>query len=169
MQLHLIDDPIFRIHLTKMEKFCVYQERCLYDVQQKLIKLSVDKSMQQAIIDHLVKGGFINEERFTELFVRSKKNQKGWGPQKIRVELARRKISKALIDAYCSLQPSDDDQTRLKDLLLKKLRQLNRETPDKLYVKLVRFGLSKGFALSDVTQLVRKMTGSHSMDNESMY
>ena len=65
--------------LHKMKNFCAYQERAEHEVERKLKAMWVDPDQIAEIIDKLKNENYLNEERFVELFVRSKVNQKRWG------------------------------------------------------------------------------------------
>jgi len=83
--------------LLKLEKYCAYQERCHSEVKTKAKSIGMPYSDIDLALLHLIKGNFLNEERFAALFARSKMNQKKWGPIKIELELRKKNISKNLI------------------------------------------------------------------------
>lgn len=84
--------------LRKLEHYCAYQERCHVEVERKLRDLGVYGEQQPMYIAHLIEHNFLNEERFAELFVRSKFNQKKWGNIRLKLELQQRQIHSRLID-----------------------------------------------------------------------
>ena len=86
----------FQEALRKAEHYCAYQERCHYEVRQKLWQLGAHREDIDAILAELVTGNYLNEERFSRLFARSKFNQKRWGRNRIRLELKQKQISE-----YC--------------------------------------------------------------------
>jgi len=147
--------------LPKMEKFCAFQERCVYDVKMKLMRMNVEKSQWDSIIKYLQENNFLNEERFTELFVRSKIRQKGWGPVKIKMELMQKHISPSLIEQYLSGFETDNQQTLLHDWLMKKYASVQKEEVQKQREKLIRFGISKGFESSMVFTETDKIIKAH--------
>jgi len=73
--------------LEKISRYCAIQERSKYDVINKLKSYKVDQDELQSYIDYLQKNNFLNEERFVELYIRSKINQNEWGPLKIKYSL----------------------------------------------------------------------------------
>lgn len=99
----------------------------------------------------------MNEERFTELFVRSKIRQKGWGPVKIRMELRKKSIPDELADRFLSEFQTKDQDELLLGWLRKKLKTIQKDEPLKQREKLVRFGISKGFETGKVFQAVSKI------------
>lgn len=81
----------------RLERYCAYQERCHQECVRKLQEMRMIPEAIDQIMVHLIEHGFLNEERFTAAFVRSKFRQKGWGRLRIRKELQLRDISEALI------------------------------------------------------------------------
>jgi regulatory protein len=82
----------------KLEHYCVYQDRCHEEVQQKLKSLNMIPQAADAIIVHLIEHNFLNEERFACSFARGKFRIKHYGKRRIVNELKMRGISKYNID-----------------------------------------------------------------------
>lgn len=77
----------------KMEHYCVYQDRCHKEVEQKLKDYYLIPEAKEQILLHLMQHDFLNESRFAKSFARGKFNQKGWGRIRITNELKLRDIS----------------------------------------------------------------------------
>jgi len=84
--------------LQKIEHYCAYQERCHLEVERKLSELGIYGDAILPYIAHLLEHNFLNEERFTSLFVQSKFNQKKWGRVRLKLELQQRQIQGRLIE-----------------------------------------------------------------------
>ena len=56
----------------KLEYYCSYQERCIYDVKKKMDVYDLDESERNEIIAHLKSHQFLDENRFVALFIKSK-------------------------------------------------------------------------------------------------
>ncbi len=82
----------------KMGKYCLYQERCHWEVEQKLREFDLIPEAKETVIESLYKYGFINESRFVEQFVRGKFNQKKWGRNRLKLELKKRQIPEKMIN-----------------------------------------------------------------------
>jgi len=143
--------------MPKLEKYCAFQERCVFDVKAKLTKMNVEREHWNALLERLEQDGFLNEERYTELFIRSKVRQKGWGPVKIRMELRRKNIDASLIEKYASLFQAEDQEELLNKWLSKKYKTITGDEPAKQREKLIRFGISKGFGTGMVFAAVNKI------------
>lgn len=79
--------------LSKLMKFCAYQERCNTEVRDKLASLGFYGDEAGEIIIELNRQGFLDEERFAKAFARGKFRIKNWGRIKISLELKQRQIS----------------------------------------------------------------------------
>ena len=82
----------------KLERYCVYQERCHLEVRQKLKDMDMIPEVIDVVVIHLIEHNFINEERFVKAFVSGKFKLKKWGKRRLAMELKKREISKFLID-----------------------------------------------------------------------
>ena len=77
----------------KIEQFCVYQDRCHKEVEQKMRDYEPIPEAREMILLRLMKDNFLNEERFAKSFARGKFRIKSWGKQRIIRELKFRDIS----------------------------------------------------------------------------
>ena len=131
--------------LIKAERFCAYQERCSYEVKQKLKELGAEEEETEKIIASLGEDDYQNDERFARLFASGKFRIKRWGKNKIQAELRMKKIPDSLIKkALDSIHDSDYHKTIL-HLIEKKKREVQRDKPEIRKQKIFRFLLSKGF------------------------
>lgn len=77
----------------KLENYCVYQDRCHKEVEQKLREFNLIPEAKELILLSLMKDNFLNEERFSKSYARGKFRIKNWGKQRIVRELKFRGIS----------------------------------------------------------------------------
>ena len=82
----------------KMAKYCLYQDRCHWEVEKKMREFDLIPEAKDEILFKLIDYGFLNEERFVHSFVRGKVNQKMWGRNRLRQELKLRQINQKMID-----------------------------------------------------------------------
>lgn len=76
-----------------LENYCVYQDRCHKEVEEKLFKMGMIPQACEVIILHLIEHNFLNEERFAKSFARGKFRIKKYGKVRITQELKFRNIS----------------------------------------------------------------------------
>jgi len=67
----------------KLENYCVYQDRCHKEVEQKMWDYHLIPEAKEMILLSLMKDDFLNEERFAKSFARGKFRIKNWGKQRI--------------------------------------------------------------------------------------
>ncbi|MCZ4317606.1 regulatory protein RecX [Aequorivita viscosa] len=111
----------------RLERYCVYQERCHKEVQQKLYEMRMIPLAIDEIIDHLLRHNFLNETRFAQAFARGKFRTKKWGRNRIINELKRREISKFNIKIALKEIPDSDYYKTFEVLAEKRLQQLASE------------------------------------------
>ena len=143
--------------IQKMEKYCAYQERSSFDVQQKLVKLGIEKSGIPIIIRELEELGYLNDQRFAEIFVRSKFKHNNWGEVKIRVALSQKKIDKEIIAKALKQIDNEDNKDKLLELAQIKFSKLKDEDIWKRKQKTAAFLISKGFKSSEVFETLNKL------------
>lgn len=79
---------------AKLEHYCAYQERCNYEVRNKLWTLGFWGDWADDIVMHLIDENFLNEERFARTFARGKFRFKKWGKIKISQKLREKRVTK---------------------------------------------------------------------------
>lgn len=138
----------------KLAKYCAYQERCQWEVENKLNEFNLIPEAWDEIMIYLIQNKFLNEERFAKSFARGKFNQKNWGRIKIRVELKRRKIPSKLIEAALKEIDENDYWETLKNLYEKKKNTLKSERESfKKKAKIRNYLLQKGYE-ADLIQML---------------
>lgn len=152
-----MDRPSFDKIIEKLERFCAYQERCVFEVKQKLYRMEVPESFHDEIIVSLKSEGFVDDERFTSLYVRSKVNQKGWGIVRLRAELRRRKIPQAIVDSALNDISDERESEILLTLLFKKQKEIKQYSPEKQREKMIRYALGKGYSLNSILNALKAM------------
>ncbi|WP_126651993.1 regulatory protein RecX [Chryseobacterium aureum] len=83
----------------KLVNYCVYQDRCHAEVEQKMREFLLIDEAKEEIILYLLKENYLNEERFTRSYIRGKFYIKHWGRNKIKMNLKQKQISEKLINS----------------------------------------------------------------------
>lgn len=111
------------------------------EIEDKLLSAGYDKDLVQGIVQKAQDGNLINDERFSEVFIRSK-IMDGWGPRKIQQTLAKRGIALDEVKGWPE-EFIEQDQEVERAYNLIKHRSALRKNP---FEKSVRFLASKGFS-----------------------
>ncbi len=139
--------------MTKLRRFCSYQERSRQEVIQKAKSFKLSNQKIEEAIQLLERDKFIDELRFVMAFTNGKINQKHWGKYKIKAGLIQKGIASDLIDS--SLAGIDESRwaKNLQYWINYKLERANvdRKNVDQLY----RFLFSKGFETSDIKEQLK--------------
>ena len=84
--------------LKRLEYFCAYQERCEFDVLEKIKKLGLQNPEKtEMLIKRLQKDGFLDQKRFVNSYITGKVSIKKWGVNKIRAGLIQKRIEPVII------------------------------------------------------------------------
>lgn len=79
--------------LAKLQRFCVYRERSIQEVKEKMALLKVPFAEYNLYIALLEEQKFLDEKRFVKAFINDKFKINRWGKIKIKQALALHKIS----------------------------------------------------------------------------
>ncbi|WP_448530133.1 regulatory protein RecX [Raineya sp.] len=144
--------------LQKMASWCAYQERSQYEVRKKLKETYLlDSEEMEWIIAELITQGYINEERFAKTFAGGKFRIKKWGKRKIRQALQMHHITEYCIKEALKEIPDEDYEATVRELLIKKNRQISERNPLKRKQKLAYYAIGKGFESDIVWDIVNEM------------
>jgi len=143
----------------KLEHYCVYQDRCHEEVQQKLKSLNMIPQAADAIIVHLIEHNFLNEERFACSFARGKFRIKHYGKRRIVNELKMRGISKYNIDKALKEIDEDDYIEVFNTLAQKQWDSITGSSILNKKKKLTDYLLRKGFENTLIFEKVNFLSG----------
>lgn len=129
----------------KMARYCAYQDRCHWEVEQKLKEFLLIPEAKDEVILTLMQHNFLNEERFAHSFARGKFNQKQWGRLKITQELKKRNIGMRLINEALKQIDNQDYLNTLIDLMEKKADRITYKNEYDKRTKLTRYLMQKGY------------------------
>ncbi len=112
----------------------------------------IPDALLEKVLDWCQENGWLNDERFTERFIHSRA-RKGYGPQRVRMELKQKGIDRDAIHQALSETEVDWSQ-RAAELAKRKFGEpLPQTWAEKS--KIQRFLLSKGFMMEDIQAIFR--------------
>jgi regulatory protein len=139
--------------LEKARKFCAYQERCIFDVKNKLISWKIDEAIIFEIILQLKTEDFINEERYTLAFANGKLRNNRWGRNKISYALHQKQIPDLTIQIALNSIDEKEYINTLKTVLSSKI--INDDNEFRHNNKLVKYAQQKGFQPELVWKVIK--------------
>ena len=145
--------------LQSLMRLCARAERSSGDALRLMRRWGVPDSDARRVLDRLERERFIDDRRYTELYVREKMRLSGWGAYKIKMSLRQKGISPQIIAEVAEPMFSPVDlKERLVELLTRKLPTIKAKSTYEARAKLIRFGVSRGFDMEMVvdcaTQLI---------------
>ncbi len=142
--------------LSRLQKLCSKAEYCRADIRRKALKdLDGDAEAAEKIVEALVADKYVDDVRYASAFAREKATLQGWGPVKISFQLRGKGVADAAIKAALEeIEPEKADEKLLK-LLQTKARSLEGDPQFKL--KLLKFGLGRGYNYDQVEEAVSKI------------
>ncbi len=131
--------------VKKIELYCAEQDRCKFDVNQKLIKWGIDNISIKNILNNLIEEKFIDEIRYAKSFARGKFKIKKWGRIKISNMLRSKNISESnIIKGISQIDIEEYTETLLR-IIEKKEKLLKQDNPIIKKNKLFQYLKQKGF------------------------
>ncbi len=141
--------------LNSLMALCARAEKSSGDAYRLMTKWGVAPEDQEAVVERLRSERFIDDERFTRLFVGEKSRLNGWGSYKIRMELARKGVAEDIIAEGLESLDRESQRTRLEELLQRRMRSVKYNSKYHLRDKLMRYGASLGYDFDLVSDSVR--------------
>ena len=141
----------------KLEYYCAYQERCHYEVVEKLRSMRMIPEAIDLIIVHLLDNNFLNEERFACSFARGKHRIKSWGKIRIVSELKFRNISKYNIDIALKEIEAEEYFSSFHKLADSHWENMHERDSLKKRKKFCDFLLRKGFESNMIYEKVKDL------------
>lgn len=138
----------------KMVNYCVYQDRCHAEVEQKMRDFLLIQEAKDEIYLYLIKENYLNEERFTRSYIRGKFYIKHWGRNKIKMNLKMKGISEKLIShSMDEIDDGDYEKTVIK--LFQNYYITQKATADyQKRSKAIKHLLSKGYEYDVILSLI---------------
>ena len=135
--------------LLKLSALCAQAEHCSYEMTEKMRRWGLPDEAQARIMARLTQERYIDDERYSRLFVREKIKFNKWGRRKVAQALMAKRIDHETIQHV--LDDVDDEEylAVLRPLLKSKRRQMKPMTPYEATSRLVR-----GFTMDLIRQCI---------------
>jgi len=127
------------------------REHSAFEISDKLQKRDFNEAEITQTISELQQGGWLSDERFTEAYIRMRQ-QKGFGPIRIAIELNERGVKEAIIEAFLDASDESWQQTLVQQYQKKYKNKVIKDYNDK--AKRIRFLQYRGFPLEQIYQVV---------------
>jgi regulatory protein len=128
------------------------REHSAFEIRDKLSQREFDGSEIEQAINELQQGGWLSDERYAEAYIRMRQ-QKGFGPVRIAMELSERGVNDSIIDTYLNAQGNSWQQTLQQQYRKKYKNKAIQDYNDK--AKRIRFLQYRGFTLDAICRVVK--------------
>lgn len=133
---------------------CAQAEHCQYEMLEKMRRWELPEEAQARVMAKLIKERFVDDERYTQAFVKDKIRYNKWGRRKVEQALWQKRIDEDIRKRV--LDDVDDNEylNVLRPLLKQKRKTIKANNDYELNQKLMRFALGRGFTFDIIRQCV---------------
>lgn len=133
------------IAIERIKNYCAIQDRCQWDVLQKLKEWGLQQNTKDHILEILINERFIDEERYASSFCRGKFRIKKWGRIKIINELKRKQISSVCISIGLKEIDEQEYQQTFEKLFEQKKNSIKEKNHFIKKKKIASYLIQRGF------------------------
>lgn len=145
--------------LERLQGLCSRSEQCEFDIERKMINWGLFSHDRKDIMSSLRDNNFVNEARYAKSFANDKARFSFWGPNKIKVELIKKRIKSMYIKEALTNVEQNTWKEGLLRVALSKSKNLDLIGEDEWAnkQKLFRYIISRGFPSSAASKAVALM------------
>ena len=136
----------------QLAALCAQAEHCQQEMRDKMRRWELDESVQNRIIDRLIKERYVDDERYARAFVKDKIRYNKWGRRKVQQALWQKRIDADIQQRVLDEIDEKEYLDVLRPLLKKKRKSIRAANDYELNQKLARFALSRGFTFDLIRQ-----------------
>jgi len=127
------------------------REHSALEIRDKLLKRDFEEDEVAQAISELQQGDWLSDERFAEAYIRMRQ-QKGFGPIRIAIELNERGVDESIVDSYLHAGDESWLQTLTQQYSKKYKNKAIEDYNDK--AKRIRFLQYRGFSLDMIYRVI---------------
>ena len=121
-------------------------------MRDKMRRWELDETVQNRIIDRLIKERYVDDERYARAFVKDKIRYNKWGRRKVQQALWMKRIDADIQQRVLDEIDEKEYLDVLRPLLKQKRKSIKAESDYELNQKLLRFALGRGFGFDIIRQ-----------------
>ena len=138
----------------QLAAFCAQAEHCEQEMRDKMKRWEIDKTVQDRVLQRLIKERYIDNERYARAFVKDKIRYNKWGRRKVQQALWMKHIDQDIQQRVLDEIDEKEYLDVLRPLLKQKRKSIKADSDYELNQKLVRFALSRGFTFDIIRQCI---------------
>ena len=136
----------------QLATLCAQAEHCQQEMRDKMRRWELDETVQNRIIDRLIKERYIDDERYARAFVKDKIRYNKWGRRKVQQGLWQKRIDADIQQRVLDEIDEKEYLDVLRPLLKQKRKSIRAANDYEQNQKLARFALSRGFTFDLIRQ-----------------
>ena len=136
----------------QLAALCAQAEHCQQEMRDKMRRWELDETVQNRIIDRLIKERYVDDERYARAFVKDKIRYNKWGRRKVQQGLWQKRIDADIQQRVLDEINEKEYLDVLRPLLKQKRKSIRAANDYELNQKLARFALSRGFTFDLIRQ-----------------
>ena len=136
----------------QLAALCAQAEHCQQEMRDKMRRWELDETVQNRIIDRLIKERYVDDERYARAFVKDKIRYNKWGRRKVQQGLWQKRIDADIQQRVLDEIDEKEYLDILRPLLKQKRKNIKAESDYELNQKLIRFALGRGFGFDIIRQ-----------------
>ena len=160
------------IQKTEQEAFlqlatlCAQAEHCRYEMDERMRRWGLDDEARSRVVERLVAGRYVDDERYARAFVRDKVRYNHWGRRKVEQALWQKRIDESIRQQVLDEVEDSEYVSVLRPLLRQKRKTTRAATEYELNGKLVKFALSRGFTFDVIRQCMDVDSSMTDLDHD---
>ncbi|MBQ7421541.1 MAG: RecX family transcriptional regulator [Prevotella sp.] len=140
--------------LSRLAAECSRGEHCSGEMLEKMRKWELAEDAQARIMEYLISHQYIDDERFTRLFVKDKMLFNKWGRRKIEQALWMKHVDESIYKKILDEIGENEWKTILSSLVKAKRKSIKAASDYERKLKLMKFSMSRGFTMDIIRQCV---------------
>jgi regulatory protein len=141
------DDKLYNLALG----YVALRPRSKWEIEFYLERKKASPALKEQILNKLSNIGLIDDEKFAQAFVNDRRLLRPTSRRKLSLELRKKRVADEVIEAALGSDPAEE-QTALRDIIERKLRQTKYQ--DNL--KLMQYLARQGFSYGDIKSALQK-------------
>ena len=146
-----------KIIIEKIQSYCLYQDRCIKEVKNKLYSFKVSSQLVENIVEYLIDNDYLNEERYTKMFIQGKLRIKKWGRIKLKYELRSKGIDIKIINEHINQINEEDYINYFNEFSTSKIKFL-KGTKDQKKRSFINYFTYRGWENNLIYQKLRDIS-----------
>ena len=146
-----------KIIIEKIQSYCLYQDRCVKEVKNKLYSFKVSSQLVENIVKYLIDNDYLNEERYTKMFIQGKLRIKKWGRIKLKYELRSKGIDIKTINEHINQINEEDYMNYFNEFSTSKIKFL-KGTKDQKKRSFINYFTYRGWENNLIYQKLRDIS-----------